>query len=74
MLNREVRAGSMEEEEVINSSGGGWGGVCIRKGVTEKVAIDLGFEGFRREYWVRKWVIRGAKEPFQSNQIWLKQT
>lgn len=54
MLNREVRAGSMEEEEVINSSGGGWGGVCIRKGVTEKVAIDLGFEGFRREYWVRK--------------------
>lgn len=32
----------MEGEEVINSNGVGWGGVCQRKCVTEKVAIELG--------------------------------
>ena len=42
VLSRELRAGSMEEEEVINSNGVGWGGVCQRKCVTEKVAIELG--------------------------------
>lgn len=41
----------MEEEEVINSDGGiSWGGICVRKRVTEKLAIELGLEGFRREY------------------------
>lgn len=54
MLRREVRTGSMQEEEMINLDGGGWGRICIKKGVTEKVAIELGLEGFRREYWVRK--------------------
>lgn len=41
----------MEEEEVINSDGGiSWGGIRVRKRVTEKLAIELGLEGFRREY------------------------
>lgn len=50
----EVRAGSTEEEEVISFGGGGWGRMWIGKGVPEKVAIELGLEGFIREYWVRK--------------------
>lgn len=67
----------MEEEEVINSDGGlMWWGICVRKRVT-KLAIELGLEGFRREYWVRKWMIGGAKEHHSrgpvDNEIWPRQ-
>lgn len=34
----------MEEEEVINSDGTGWGWVCVRKGVTEKVKLNQGLK------------------------------
>lgn len=39
----------MGEEDVINSDRESWGGVCVRKGVTEKAATEVGPEGFRRE-------------------------
>lgn len=51
----------MEEEEKINSDGGGRAEM-YKERCHEKVAIELGLEGFRRECHVRKWVIRGAKE------------
>lgn len=51
----------MEEEEKIIFDGGGRVEM-YKERCYEKVVIELGFEGCRRECFVRKWVIRGAKE------------